>query len=94
MAGCALGEHGGEDGCESVVVIVHFGSGLAVVGMQDASDLLFEGAVERGRCSQEQGAEDRAVEAFADVLAGGLLLTGIRVSRGTGLASVRFGGRS
>jgi hypothetical protein len=50
---------------------VHLGGGLAGVWSQDASGVLDQAALERNRCSQEQGVEDGAVEAFTDVRASG-----------------------
>src|SRR6266516_5273292 len=67
----ALGEGGGEDWGLHIVVVVDFSGALAGIGAQDPADVLDEAALECDRRGQEQGVEGWAVEALADVWAGG-----------------------
>src|SRR5664279_4422423 len=59
VAGCALGQRGGEDAGGGVVVVVYFGRGLARVGAQDSSDVLNEVALLGYGRGEEEGVEDR-----------------------------------
>jgi hypothetical protein len=52
-------------------VVVDFGGGLAGVGPQDTAGVLYEPAFEGDGCGEEEGVDCGAVEAFADVGAGG-----------------------
>ncbi len=49
VAGCAFGQGGGEYAGVDVVVVVHFGGGLAGVGAQDSADVLDQASFERDR---------------------------------------------
>ena len=40
VAGRAFGEHGGQDACPLVEVVMHFGGGLVFVRAQDPADVL------------------------------------------------------
>jgi hypothetical protein len=53
------------------VVVVDLGGGLAGVGSEDPAGILDEPAFEGDRCDEEEGVESGAVEAFANVGAGG-----------------------
>src|SRR5690242_19527835 len=71
VAGCAFGEHGGEDASPLVEVVVDFGRGLVLMRAQDPAYVLGQAALVGDRRGEEQGIQDRAVEAFASVRAGG-----------------------
>jgi hypothetical protein len=71
VAGCALGEGGGEDAGEFVVVVADFGGGFAVMGPQDAPGVLDEASFLGDGCGEEQGVQCGAVESFPGVRAGG-----------------------
>src|SRR5690349_10553132 len=71
VAGCAFGEHGGEDAGPLIELVVDFGRGLALMRAQDAADVLGQAALVGDRRGEQQGIQGRAVEAFASVRAGG-----------------------
>ena len=71
IAGCAFGEHGGEDASPLIEVVVDFGRGLVLMRAQDPAYVLGQAALISDRRGEEQGIQGRAVEAFASVRAGG-----------------------
>ena len=71
IAGRSFGEGCGEHAGAHVVVVVDLGGGLAGVGAQDPAGVLDEAAFECDWRGEEQGVQDRAVEALTDVGAGG-----------------------
>jgi hypothetical protein len=67
----AFGQRGGEDAGGYVVVVVNLGGGLARKRSEDAAGVLHQSALEGDWGGEEERVQRWAVEAFADVGAGG-----------------------
>ena len=87
VAGRSFGERCGQHRGVRVVVVVDLGSGLAWICTQDPAGVLDKAAFEGQRSGEEQGVQDGAVEAFADVRAGRDDQEGLPAGSGSSRAS-------